>query len=1261
MSIQQRFRLVVTAAVACVAVVVSTVSWHHLVSGSMTGPAAAAAVELPTPVTTDLLPTPQIDGVVWAQRIVGSRVYAGGDFSSARPFGAALGTDETPRHNLLAYDVESGELVDDFAPTLNGAVTAVAGSPDGRTVYVGGLFTTVDEHKRYRLAAFDAATGELVAGFAPVLDYRVAAIDVTDDTVFFGGKFSSVNGQPRTNAAAVDAQTGELRPFAPSVNAAVMGIAVSPDEDKVVLGGSFSALNGSSRLGWGAADADTGATLPWASHNGIQNNGRHAAVTSIRSEGDVVYASAYSFGFEMMEGRMAARWDTGELVWAADTRGDTHDVLPMDNVLYSVGHAHDFSSVGGKPDGTTPNYQFALAETMAASPFERVNAQGGRFPGVPAPEYVHWLPRFVAGTYTGSDQAGYTLDGDGEYLVVGGEFTHVMFRGQQGLARFAVRDTAPLKVGPRDVAGVSPLAEHLGEGKVAVTYRTAWDPDSSDVEYVLSRNGREVASEKVSGGAWWNFRRSTLTDVAPDGDHRYAVTVRDEDGNAWVSPAQAVTVTGSPVVDTTVTAVATAEVTDQTVTLDASGSRTEEGKIVSYEWDFGDGTTGDGVRVEHTYAQPSKYQVTLTVTTDEGLTGSTRLDVAAQGDNAVPVADFSVVASDLTVALDASASSDPDDGDLSYAWDFGDGTTATGVTVSHTFAAAGQKYVSLTVTDERLGAATRSETVLVTSPPAQSYADQVRLDGAAYHWRFSETSGQRMADLVGGNDIWLDAATASGAGVAGALAGTDDTGLRFEPTRRTRVPGAARDYAPLPQEVAVEAWVNTTKGGAMLVNAGTSAWGDSWFSDRELLLNDTGQVAFRTNPGREVIVTSPEPVTDGTWHHVVGQATSEGTQLFVDGVLVAESSTPGASGRFGRWRIGGDRTSHVGAVVSGKHFTGTLDEVAVYERPLTADQVVTHYNTGRAVATHDTIPAAAFDVTATGLTVALDASASAVAGGLLAGHQWSLGDGTTATGAQVHHTYPQAGTYPVALTVTAETGVTGVMAQQITVTSDTPDPVDPDPVDPEPLASAADSFTRSATGGWGNAESGGAYEYVGNPQNAGVRDGRGYLTLVDPGRTMGAHLPGAMSGAADASVNFAVAEQMTGGGTYVTLVGRRVGTSDYRARVRLFADGSASLVVQAAADGSVVTLAGADLPFAVESGDVVHLRLSVIGEGSTELAAMAWLDGEAPPATPQVTATDTRAELQHPGSTGVEVYLSRSATVSPVTVWFDDFALTARE
>ncbi|MDF2958058.1 MAG: Nitrous oxide reductase accessory protein NosD [Candidatus Alkanophagales archaeon MCA70_species_1] len=64
-------------------------------------------------------------------------------------------------------------------------------------------------------------------------------------------------------------------------------------------------------------------------------------------------------------------------------------------------------------------------------------------------------------------------------------------------------------------------------------------------------------------------------------------------------------------------------VVDEVVTFDASASFDPDGTIVSYEWDFGDGTNGTGKVVNHSFASEGNYSVVLTVTDDGGAKNST--------------------------------------------------------------------------------------------------------------------------------------------------------------------------------------------------------------------------------------------------------------------------------------------------------------------------------------------------------------------------------------------------------------------------------------------------------------------------------------------------------------------------------------------------------------------------------------------------------------------------------------------------------------
>jgi PKD repeat protein len=161
-------------------------------------------------------------------------------------------------------------------------------------------------------------------------------------------------------------------------------------------------------------------------------------------------------------------------------------------------------------------------------------------------------------------------------------------------------------------------------------------------------------------------------------------------------------------------------VTGDRVIFNASPSSDPEGSLARYEWDVdGDGRTdATGRTANHTYADPGAKQVTLTVTDSAGNTDSAvgMLDVSQP--NARPQAQFDVQqGTGRTVTVDASASHDPDGAVRSYAWEFGDGGTASGETVTYSYSRDGTYTVRLTVTDDRNATSTASETVSVSAEP----------------------------------------------------------------------------------------------------------------------------------------------------------------------------------------------------------------------------------------------------------------------------------------------------------------------------------------------------------------------------------------------------------------------------------------------------------------------------------------------------------------------------------------------------------------
>ena len=499
-------------------------------------------------VTADALPTAQINGVAWDQVIVGNTVYVAGEFTSARPAGAALGTSESRRYNLMSYNLTTGVMTS-WAPNVNGRIRVITRSPDGSRIYIGGSFTSVDGKSRYRVAAFSTSTGAVVDAFAPVASSDVFGIAATNAVVYLGGWFTALNNTPRTRLAAVNASNGSLTAWAPTADSTVWAMGLTTAADRLVVAGSFTTLNGATANSMGSLSTVNGTSFPFAANLIIHNTGDQAAMMSVKVVDNLAYSGGFTYngagGTGNLEGGVIADAYDGTVRNLDNCRGDTYDMAPMNGLAYVVSHHHQCENIGGFTEQTPRMYQYADAVTIDARGLVMDSAGTvASFGGQPSGSYVNWFPAMQAGTATAAGQATWTIETSGAYLAIGGEFPSVNGSRQQGLVRFTTRaNGAPKKVGPSGTqASITPTLRSLTSTTARVRFQSDFDRDGMTLSYVLQRrvlNGSTISSVHTSTrtSTFWQRPFVQVQDpgLVPGTTYQYRLMVTDADANVRYS------------------------------------------------------------------------------------------------------------------------------------------------------------------------------------------------------------------------------------------------------------------------------------------------------------------------------------------------------------------------------------------------------------------------------------------------------------------------------------------------------------------------------------------------------------------------------------------------------------------------------------------------------------------------------------------------------------------------------------------------------
>ena len=481
-------------------------------------------------------------------------------------------------------------------------------------------------------------------------------------------------------------------------------------------------------------------------------------------------------------------------------------------------------------------------------------------------------------------------------------------------------------------------------------------------------------------------------------------------------------------------------------------TETSSGNIANWSWDFGDGTTSTQRHPSHTYQNTGSYSISLMVTGSGGTDTMTKADLVSVTAPALPEVVFT--ASGTTGLAPFSVSfSDSSSGNISaWEWDFGDGATSTLQHPSHTYTETGTYAVQLTVSGSAGSQTlTKDQYITITEPPpAAGFIATPTTGKAPLNVTFTDLSSGSIStwnwDFGDGSTSTLQhpSHTYKAAGtfsvkleVSGPLGSQTLTQEQLisvgDPAPVAAFSGSPLSgVAPLPVTLTdlssgpLTSWAWTLGDGSTSTDqhpthtytkAGTYA----------VQLTVTGPGGSKTvTKDAYVVVQDPAPVAAFSGSPLSGVAPLPVT-------LTDLSSGPLTSWA---WTLGDGSTS------TDQHPTHTYTKAGTYAVQLTVQgpggsKTVTK---DAYVVVQDPAPVAAFSGSPLSGVAPLPVTLTDLSSGPLTSWAWTLGDGSTSTDQHPTHTYTQAGTYAVQLTVQGPGGSKTVTKDAYVVVQD-PAPV----------------------------------------------------------------------------------------------------------------------------------------------------------------------------------------------------------------------------
>lgn len=485
--------------------------------------------------------------------------------------------------------------------------------------------------------------------------------------------------------------------------------------------------------------------------------------------------------------------------------------------------------------------------------------------------------------------------------------------------------------------------------------------------------------------------------------------------------------------------------------VDAGPSYDPDGTIEAYRWSWGDGEdTAGSAQETHSYHDDRQYEIVLEIEDQDGATATVKdtVDIHAYP----PRAQLDVEVDGWTVEANATASRDPGGQIRGYEITWGDGDTSTGALSNHTYTRTGDHRIQLTIKDDDGNTDQANRTVTIEDQPPETRFT-TRLEGNVLHVDASNTTD--VNGRVTSYEWTWDDGSASSTGVQAEHAYTDpgtydvqliahDASGNTGKANRTITVGPQAPHASMNltvQGLRVQADASDSRDPDGTIE--TYRW--SW-DDGDETVSEASTNHLYAGPGTynvSLTIVDDDGTKAKTWQtvHIENDDMQPEARMALETEdLTVYADAEGSKDPDGElasltWHWGD------GTTTNGTTASHTYDEPGTYKIRL---EVVDESNDTGWADRIVRVPADAssnarldpsIDMTREDRTVKARVDPAPATDPSAVLYRWTLGDGTTATGNQVHHEYKSDGIYTIELVAEHDNGTIRSVTRSFKITS----------------------------------------------------------------------------------------------------------------------------------------------------------------------------------------------------------------------------------